>query len=178
MNIRSCPKIFSALLLGAALQARAGSHDTVGNPVSLDNNTYSITCEATNGFMRDEDQLKADASAAAEKFCAAQGKTLKIISVKSKMPTFSTGYGWAKITFMALNPGEPIMSAPAAPMGAPGSGSGAAYAGAPAAPAAPLSLTTDEMYTQLLKLDDLRKKGILTEEEFQAEKKKVLSHTN
>jgi len=173
VNISTCPKIFSAVLLCAALQARAGSHDTVGNPVSLDNNTYSITCEATNGFMRDEDQLKADASAAAEKFCAAQGKTLKIVSVKSKMPTFSTGYGWAKITFMALNPNDPILSPP--PAAAP---PGAAYAGAPAAPPPPVSLTTDEMYTQLLKLDDLRKKGILTEEEFQAEKKKVLSHTN
>ena len=37
---------------------------------------------------------------------------------------------------------------------------------------------TDDLYAQLTKLDDLRKKGILTDEEFQAEKKKILSHFN
>ena len=31
-----------------------------------------------------------------------------------------------------------------------------------------------DLYTELLKLDDLRKRGILTEEEFQAQKKKLL----
>ena len=38
--------------------------------------------------------------------------------------------------------------------------------------------STDDLYEALLKLDDLRKKGILTDEEFQAEKKKVLSRSN
>ena len=32
-----------------------------------------------------------------------------------------------------------------------------------------------DVYTELLKLDDLRKRGIITEEEFQAQKKKLLS---
>lgn len=36
---------------------------------------------------------------------------------------------------------------------------------------------TGDLYTELIKLDDLRKRGILTEEEFQAEKKKVLSRS-
>jgi hypothetical protein len=39
-------------------------------------------------------------------------------------------------------------------------------------------LTTDELYNELVKLDDLRKKGILTDDEFQAEKKKLLSRSN
>jgi hypothetical protein len=34
-----------------------------------------------------------------------------------------------------------------------------------------------DLYTELIKLDDLRKRGILTEEEFQAEKKKVLNRS-
>ena len=33
-------------------------------------------------------------------------------------------------------------------------------------------------YSELVKLDDLRKKGILTDDEFQAEKKKLLSKSN
>jgi hypothetical protein len=36
---------------------------------------------------------------------------------------------------------------------------------------------TGDLYTELIKLDELRKRGILTEEEFQAEKKKVLSRS-
>ena len=35
-------------------------------------------------------------------------------------------------------------------------------------------MKTGDLYTELMKLDDLRKKGILTEEEFEAEKKKLL----
>ena len=44
-------------------------------------------------------------------------------------------------------------------------------------PAAPAPLTTDELYANLLKLDDLHKKGILTDEEFAAEKKKRLARS-
>jgi len=47
----------------------------------------------------------------------------------------------------------------------------------PAAAPAEKSLSTDELYNDLLKLDDLRKKGILSDDEFQAEKKKVLSRS-
>ena len=34
---------------------------------------------------------------------------------------------------------------------------------------------TKDVYIELIKLDDLRKKGIITEEEFEAQKKKILS---
>ena len=34
---------------------------------------------------------------------------------------------------------------------------------------------TKDVYTELMKLDDLRKKGVITEEEFQTEKKKILA---
>jgi hypothetical protein len=32
-----------------------------------------------------------------------------------------------------------------------------------------------DIYTELMKLDDLRKKGVITEDEFQAEKAKLLN---
>jgi Short C-terminal domain len=166
VKIKPLHWILSASFLCVALIGRASSHDTVGNPVSMDNHTYSITCEATNAFMRDEDVLKADASAAAAKFCAAQGKQLKVISITSKMPNFSLGYGRVKITFMALDANDPMLLATVSP------------AGEMVPARAPRNLTTDELVAELTKLDDLRKKGILTDEEFQAEKKKVLSHSN
>ena len=49
--------------------------------------------------------------------------------------------------------------------------------GTPAARTVPAPTATDSLYDELMKLDDLRKKGILTEDEFTAEKKKVLSRS-
>jgi hypothetical protein len=135
----------------------------------MGDNTWSITREAGSAFQRDLDKLKAEATEAATKFCADQGKQMRVISLTGKVPMFSTGYARAKIVFKALNPGDPELTAPVIEPGAPGP---AVYA--------PVErrLTTDELYNELVKLDDLRKKGILTDDEFQAEKKKLLSHSN
>ena len=40
--------------------------------------------------------------------------------------------------------------------------------------AAPIPAAEPDFYDKLLKLDDLRKRGILTDAEFEAEKKKLL----
>jgi len=146
-------------LIGCA----SASHDDAPKVVELGNDTYSITCEAKNAFHRDTEKLKADASAAAAGYCAAQGKQMKLVSLTSDLPMFSTGYAKAKIVFKALNAGDPGLLA-------------SENTTAVAAPAE-RSLTTDDLYNELLKLDDLRKKGILTDEEFQSEKKKVLNRS-
>jgi len=125
--------------------------------IAQGNNTFSITREGTNAFQRDIDKLKSEVQEDATKYCAEQGKQLKVISLTGEKPLFSLGYIKAKIVFKALNPGE-IDPTPVA---------------GEAAPASP----TGDLYSDLIKLDDLRKKGILTDEEFQAEKKKVLSRS-
>jgi hypothetical protein len=148
----------------------------------MGNDTYSITREARTAFNRDTDKLKADASDAAARFCADQGKQLKVVSLTESTPKFGLGYAKAKIVFKALNAGDPgLASEPAA---APASLAAPASAPAPASIAAPAwvapaerSLSTDELYGDLVKLDDLRKKGILTDDEFQSEKRKVLSRS-
>jgi hypothetical protein len=169
VNIKTLFKIFSASLLCVAFVGRAAPKDDVGPVVSLGNNTFSITCEARTAFMRDIDRLKADATDAANKYCESQGKQIKFVSMKTKEPNFSLGYCNAKIVFMALAPGDPALLAGPAP---------ADGTAAPALAPAPRTLSTDELVAELTKLDDLRKKGILTDDEFQAEKKKVLSHSN
>jgi hypothetical protein len=138
--------------------------------VPMGNDTYSITREAGSAFTRDTDKLKAKVADDAAKYCAAQGKQLKVVSLTGNVPRFSTGYAKAKIVFMALSPGDPrlLAEAPSANPMAP-----AAFMGPP-----PGRLSTDELVSELTKLDDLRKKGILTDEEFQAEKKKILSRSN
>jgi hypothetical protein len=164
-------KFFSASLLAVTLAGRASAHDDVGPAVQKGQNTYTITATASSAFMTDTDKLKDEANAAAVQYCADHGKVLKVISLTSKSPHFSLGYCTGTVRFMALDAGDPALLPPPAP-------SSAAAPETYAAPAAPRSLSTDELVAELTKLDDLRKKGILTDDEFQAEKKKVLSHTN
>jgi len=151
--------------LGFSSAARADA-----DVVPLGNDTYSITREARTAFTRDLDKLKAKASDDAAKFCAAQGKQLKVVSLSGNAPGFGLGYAKAKIIFMALNPGDPKLTGEATPA--------APAASAASAAPPPGHLSTDELYAELVKLDDLRKKNILTDDEFQAEKKKLLSRSN
>jgi hypothetical protein len=164
-------KIFSASLLAVALAGRASAKDDIGPAVQKGQSTYSITATGSSAFMTDTDKLKDEANAAAVAYCSDHGKVLKVLSVSSKSPHFSLGYCTGTVVFMALDAGDPALLPPPPPAAAMPEG----YA-APAP--APKNLSTDELVSELTKLDDLRKKGILTDDEFQAEKKKVLSHSN
>lgn len=128
--------------------------------VPMGDNTYSITREAGNGFTRDTDKLKAEAMDDAVKFCASQGKQLKVVTTSEEKPLYTLGYAKAKIIFKALDAGDPELTREPAPL---------VLSEKPA--------VAGDLYTELLKLDDLRKRGILTDEEFQSEKKKVLKHS-
>ncbi len=129
----------------------------------MGNNTYSITREGKTAFNRDVDKLKEQVQDDATQYCAAQGKHLKVVSLTGDKPWFSLGYIKAKIVFQALDNAE--LAAAAAPV-APD-----------AAAAVAMPSPTGDLYSDLLKLDDLRKKGILTDAEFQAEKQKVLNRS-
>ncbi len=175
MNTQTlCKALLAPCLCAALIGCASKTKDSGFRVVPMGNDTYSITCEAKNAFDRDTDRLKDDATAAANNYCATQNKEMKLVSLTSDVPLFSTGYAKAKIVFKAVNPGTPETA----------SGSAAAAAVAPAVAPAPAveparrELTTDDLYAQLTKLDDLRKKGILTDEEFQAEKRKLLSRSN
>ena len=121
--------------------------------------TYSVTAKATHKFTRNTDKLKEQAMQAAEEFCAKDGKSLKVLSVKEDKKQYLVGdFASVTLTFKALAAGE----AEAAP--------------APAAtPAAAKTMTTDELAAELTKLDDLRKKGLLSDAEFDALKQKLLN---
>jgi hypothetical protein len=167
VKLKPLLKLFSVSVLVLGCAVRASAHDDVGSPAMVGTNTFSITATAGNALMRDTDKLKAEATDAAAKYCETQGKILKVVSLKTKQPRFSLGYCEAKIVFMALNAGDPALLPPAPVVSVE-----------PGMAPPPRALTTDELVTELTKLDDLRKKGILTEDEFQSEKRKVLSHSN
>jgi hypothetical protein len=159
----------SCLFVAFGVNARASNNIEVGAPEDLGDSTLRITVEATSAFNRDVDQLKMSAREAAENYCVSHNKQLRVVSVDGKKPIFATGFSKAWIVFRALDANSPELAPPAPAIPA------AAYA---PAPVVTLSATTDDLYAALTKLDDLRKKGILTDEEFQAQKKKLLGHTN
>jgi hypothetical protein len=202
VNNRTVGRILAGLTIGAVLAGCA----TTTRVVSNGDGTYSITRVAGNALQRDTAALTAQAKAEAERYCAAQGKQMEVVDVLVERPFFSTGYAQSKVIFKPVDAGqsaaarepapapaperpipvaapeppapEPVaVSEPpaAAPAPAPAP---VAQSPAPAAAVAPaLPITGNDLYSELLKLDDLRKRGILTEDEFQAEKKKVLNRS-
>jgi hypothetical protein len=152
--------LLSPLLVLIAVLCCAAKPPAPATVVPLGHNTFSITREAATGFTRDTDPLKAQVQQDAAQYCAAQGKQLIVVSLTDDKPWFSVGFVSAKIVFKALTADEITVSKAAA-----------------ATEAVERPSTTGDLYTDLLKLDELRKKGILTKAEFNAEKQKVLDRS-
>ena len=165
------PRYFglALVLVGLGVTASAASKSTL---VSLGDETYSIVRQANNGLIRDTAALKAEALQDAASYCVAHGKQQKVISATELKPLFVTAdYAKAKVIFKALNADDPALRNENPPQRVDDS-----VTSTPAKVSSPAG-TQGDLYTELIKLDELRKKGILTEEEFQVEKKKVLSRS-
>jgi len=165
----SLPKalIALALFLGSVALATAAS---VAHLKPEGDNAFVAVREAKTTFDRDTDRLKTEALADAQKYGEEQGKEVKIVSVDVKRPWYITGFASATVKFKLLAKGDPELAAPAP----------AALALAPAPTGTPTvggGTGNDDLYTALLKLDDLRKRGILTDKEFEQEKKKILDRS-
>ncbi|ACB73627.1 SHOCT domain-containing protein [Opitutus terrae] len=162
----------ACLLLASASVASAAKvlgETTAATQQELGDGAYAFTRKANSVFFRNIDRLKREAQADATNFGAQHGKQLKVLAVDVEKPLYGTGFCAVTLKAKLLEPGDPALLAneankagivnPAPAMSAP-SGSG-----------------TDALYADLLKLDDLRKRGILSDEEFEVEKKKVLSRS-
>jgi len=181
--------LFAWLALPLGLVAATGRADPNPEIEPLDNNTYALTRWANNGFARNTEKLKAQALEDAAAYCAKLHKELKIVSTTAKRPFVPlTGFAHAKVVFKALDANDPELHAPVAapaPEGtvaasAPGAAVPVAAEGTmPAAVQnAPPRSETDALYRDLMQLDELRKRGLLTEEEFQAKRKKLVEKSN
>lgn len=155
-----------SLALGlVAFTCQASGNDRV---VELGQDTYSVTRVAKTGFGNDTDKLQELALKDAQEYCAKLHKEIKVLSKTSYRPKWMlTGYANAKVTFKALDANDPELHTPVPDPVEPNA------TGASGQPTA-----TGSLYADLMKLDDLRKRGILTEEEFQAQKKKLLEKSN
>ena len=149
------------LLLVFSLVAVASA--AVPNPppvVHVEGNTYSVTVNAKDKFTRNTEKLKAQCLEAAGQFCTNEGKKFKLISATDEKGLYLVGaMAKATIVFRALNPDDPEAVTTASE------------------PARPAAATPYPLYDQLIKLDELHKKGLVTDEEFAAERKRIVERT-
>lgn len=146
--------------------------------VAIGNNTYMVTRQAATGFSG-SGTLKADAVQEAATFCQKQGKQMKVVAItEAKPPYILANFPKAEVVFKALDAGDPELKNDSAydPSGIQ------IKVGEPPPTRASIDInqkqtTADDLYTQLTHLDELHKKGILTDAEFEAEKKKILSQS-
>jgi len=158
--------VWLLLLLTLVLPASPARAESAPQIVPLGDNTYSVTVSATNKFTRNTAKLRAAGIEAANQFCAKAGKQFKLVSADETKSMYLVGdMASTKITFKALAAGDPELAA------RPGEMAG------PVAAPVPAPTPTDTLFAEITKLDELRKKGLLTDEEFAAQKKKVLERS-
>jgi hypothetical protein len=158
VTTRTLPSPFLAFVLGLAAliivpTMRADSAPNLSPVENAGDGTFRVTCTGRSKFTRDVTHLKAAATDAAEAYCKEQGKFLKVVSTTEHKGIYLVGdFPSVTVVFKALSAADPATPVPTATI--PGDGG--------------------DFHSTLIKLDDLRKKGIISEEEFQTAKKKVL----
>lgn len=152
--------VWLLLMVVAANPAWAG----IASPIeSKGGNVYSLTVKANNKFTRDTQKLKDEATEIATQFCTKEGKLLKVVAVTEDKALFVVGsYSQATLTFKALAPGDPELAPQVTALGKP---------------VMPASPATEQLFADISRLDEMRKKGLLTDAEFESEKKKVLDRS-
>ncbi len=154
-------RAFVALAFFAGSIAAAAAAETSPVVKSIDSETFSVTCSATNVFARSPKKLQARAREIATRFCTEKGKQLKVMEEKVDKPMLPPDFVSVTLVFKAVDAPEPELApTPVARRSSP-------------VPATP----TDVLYAEITKLDELRRKGLLTDAEFESEKQKVLNRS-
>ena len=157
------------LLLSATIIIGGCASNSGVVPIGKD--TFMVSRQAATGFSG-SGILKAEAFQEATRHCEQSGKFLQVINTfEASPPYILANFPKAEIQFMCLTSADRELGRPKLVV--------------PAETAleikdirtSPIQSTkSKDIYAELLKLDDLRKKGILTEAEFDAEKKKLLAN--
>jgi len=147
---------------------------TSSGVAKMGEDTYLISRNGA-GFWSSTAQVKAEALKDADAYCSKNGKKIQVIHTSQHEASGRPGdFPGAEVQFMCLNAGDQELSRPKLRKEADTvveikqeikqeiKHTGSAR-------------QSKDIYQELLKLDDLRKKGILSEEEFKAEKTKLLN---
>lgn len=167
MNMRAL--LIAVIFLAMPFSARAGDPEFV--PLSAD--TYMVVVKNHAGIFGNPQTTKMNAIKAANAFAAERGKIAVPLAMEYT-PAGGPGH-WpaAEYQFRLADKGSPGTTGTALVPRADVSIDVNTQPVAAAAPASPPS-TKPDLYTELLKLDDLRKRGLLTNEEFDAAKRRLL----
>lgn len=139
--------------------------------VPIGQDTYMIGSQGKSpgGFSGSE--AKVLAFAEAQKFCSTRGKSVQIINTQQSDMSFGKN-ATAEIQFLCLSEGDPELGRPRlervpdqvihVKTHTPDRQS-------------PVAEKPKDLYSELLKLEDLKRRGLLSESEFDQQKKRLLS---
>lgn len=142
---------------------------TTSGVAPIGEDTFMISRNGA-GFWSSTAQIKAEALKDADNFCTQKGKKLQVVRTNQHEASGRPGdFPGAEVEFMCLGKNDPELNRPKLRKEAD----------------SVIEIKQDvrttgsvtkskDAYTELIKLDDLRKKGILTEAEFQEQKRKLL----
>ncbi len=109
---------------------------------------YRVFHQAGSGFVSLQ-SIREDAEKRATDFCSRQGKEMQALGERTSSPPYILGnFPKIEICFACLEK---------------------------KATAKPAQEVSKDLYTEIMKLEDLRKRGLLTDAEFEAQKKKLLN---
>ncbi len=133
--------------------------------IPMGEDTYVVSRQAATGFSG-SGTLKADAFAEAREFCEKQNKKLQVVNTTEAQPPFIFGnFPKAEVQFMCLVNSDPELSRPKLRKDA----------GVSLEIKKDITPHKKDIYTELKKLKELLDEKIITQQEFNSEKKKLLS---
>ena len=154
--------MFSWLILGCASNSGV---------VPIGEDTFMVSRQAATGFSG-SGTLKADAIKEATQYCVERGKSLQVISTyEAEPPYILANFPKAEIQFMCLTEGDAELGRPQLKQ--------QADSVIEIRKDANVNIdhsSSQDVYSELIRLDDLLKKGIITEKEFADLKAKLLSN--
>ena len=162
INRSNCALLFLVLALSSCATAE---------PIPMGNDTYMISQTSAGGVFKAMGSLKADVMNRANAFAASKDKVAIPVAAKESpaypghMPNFEYQFQLvdkndSRASGGALIPRADVVVEMQTPRPQP-------HATETAKP--------KDVYTELLKLDDLRKRGVITDSEFDSQKAKLLS---
>lgn len=155
------------IILCAVVLAGCASNSGI-QPIGKD--TFMVSRQAATGFSG-SGTLKAEAFQEANRYCENLGKYLQVVNTHEAAPPYILGnFPKAEIQFMCLDSKDSELNRPKLKKEA-----NSIIEIKSNIPVKNSKSENVDIYTELLKIDDLRKKGIITESEFQNQKKKLLS---
>jgi hypothetical protein len=157
-----CMKSLKYLTLVSMLAACTTTTGVI--PIGKDTYMVSGTGKSPGGYSGSE--VKVAAFKEAMQFCATQSKQMQVVRTEQRDMSFGVN-ATAELQFMCLDAGDPELGRPKFKKDADQIIEVKNSITQPAA--------TKDVYAELIKLDDLRKRGIISDAEFEAQKKALLA---